>query len=196
MLSLMVSPVHPSSFQGSSRKRDGSWLIWEGNKTALSTKRTPWTVILNKLKKGSLPGYLWKPIFDINSSFSDLIRSLFHPLNLHKLFQWVGDIRGKQVLFHFNCIKENLGESSTKPKKLFPEWAYFSVSQITLCSVQTKTTLRIQFTCLQYTMFLAYFPQEMGLTYVIVLFIYLYAITPTLITFERVGQFQPNLTER
>lgn len=44
--------------------------------------------------------------------------------------------------------------------------------------------------------FLAYFPQETGLTPVIVLFIYLYAITPTLITFERVGQFQPNLTER
>jgi len=45
-------------------------------------------------------------------------------------------------------------------------------------------------------MFLAYFPQEMGLTYAIVLFIYLYAITPTLITPERVGQFQPDLTER
>lgn len=99
-------------------------------------------------------------------------------------------IKGNCAFSHLNYSKENLGESPLDPKR-----NPLNV-QISLCSTQAPPTLGKQFTCLQHAVFLAYFPQEMGLTPVIVLFIYLYAITPTLITFERVGQFQPNLTER
>lgn len=124
---------------------------------------------------------------NISICFSGLICGSSHPFVLQELFQRAGDVRGEKIFFHFNCTEENFGESPTEPKDS-------SLNELTF--VQTKTTSRIQFTCLQYTVFLAYFPQEMGLTSVMVLFIYLYAITPTLITFERVGQFQPNLTEQ